>query len=74
VPPLTILSIPEGLSLSLLPASQSAGHIDPGERTAKKTLTMKIMVAIKRVVDYAVKIRVKSDKVRKQNHHGNHYH
>jgi hypothetical protein len=57
-----------------LPASQSAGHIDPGERTAKKTLTMKIMVAIKRVVDYAVKIRVKSDKVRKQNHHGNHYH
>jgi hypothetical protein len=74
VPPLTILSIPEGLSLSLLPASQSAGHIDPGERTAKKTPTMKIMVAIKRVVDYAVKIRVKSDKVRKQNHHGNHYH
>jgi hypothetical protein len=74
VPPLTILSISEGLSLSLLPASQSAGHIDPGERTAKKTPTMKIMVAIKRVVDYAVKIRVKSDKVRKQNHHGNHYH
>ncbi|KAJ6321612.1 hypothetical protein OIU77_011644 [Salix suchowensis] len=62
VPPLTILSISEGSSLILLLPSQSAGYIDPGESTAKKTPTMKILVAIKRVVDYAVKIRVKSDK------------
>lgn len=33
-------------------------------RTPQRRSKMKVMVAVKRVVDYAVKIRVKPDKVR----------